>query len=137
MRARRSDTERGFTLLELTIAVAVFIVILAATAQALVSYYVTMDIQNQRVAAVRNCTGVISAMRSVRDANPGDFPDAIVDQWPDGAVVSGAGSLPQEQITVHYTDSTANPLEVTVTSQWADLRGRSLTTSVSSLLTDR
>lgn len=127
----------GVTLLELTIAMAVFMVILGATAQSLICYYVALDTQNQRHTAVRNCAGIISTMRDVRDANPDSFPDAIIASWPDGGEVAGAGSLPQEVITVEYVNPNANPLEVTLRSHWVDLRGRPIFLNVSTMLTDR
>lgn len=137
MHLRRLKDNKGVTLLELTIAMAVFTVVLGATAQALISYYVALDVQNQRHTAIRNCTGIISNMRDVRDANPESFPDAIVAIWPDGGQVANAGSLPQEVITVDYVNPAANPLEITVRSNWVDLRGHPISLSVSSLLTDR
>ena len=45
----------GVTLMELTMAVALFSVVLGATAQSLISYYVALDTQNQRHTAIRNC----------------------------------------------------------------------------------
>ena len=134
---RRLKEKQGVTLLELTIAMAIFTVVLGATAQALVSYYVALDTQNQRHTAVRNCTGIVSNMRDVRDANPDGFPGAVVALWPDGSEVEGAGSLPQESITVDYVNPNANPLEITIRSQWVDLRGRPVTLNVSTMLTDR
>ena len=134
---QRHRSDQGFTLLELTIAVAVFMIVLGATAQALVSYYVTLDVQNQRFVASRNCTAVLSAMRNTRDANPDNFPGAVTAAWPDGAEVPALASLPREQITVTYTNPSANPLDVLVRSTWVDLRGRTLTMSVSTILTDR
>jgi type II secretory pathway pseudopilin PulG len=137
MPLKRLQAKQGVTLLELTIAMAVFMVILGATAQSLVSYYVVLDTQNQRHTAVRNCAGIISYMRDIRDDNPNSFPDAILASWPDGGEVAGAGSLPQEVITVEYVNPNANPLEVTLRSQWADLRGRPVVLNVSTILTDR
>ncbi|MCL4692391.1 MAG: type II secretion system GspH family protein [Candidatus Hydrogenedentes bacterium] len=137
MRFKPLQAKHGVTLLELTIAMAVFTVVLGATAQALISYYVALDTQNQRHTAVRNCTGIVSNMRDVRDANPENFPDAVVALWPDGAEVPNAGSLPQEIITVDYVNPASNPLEITIRSQWVDLRGRPVSLDVSTLLTDR
>lgn len=127
----------GVTLMELTFAVALFSVVLGATAQSLISYYVALDTQNQRHTAIRNCTGILSNMRDVRDANPENFPDALTAVWPDETEVGGVGALPQEAVTVDYVDPNANPLEVTVTSEWVDLRGRPMTVSVTTLMTDR
>lgn len=127
----------GFTLLEVMLAGAVFLLVMGAAAQALVSYYVALDVQNQRNTAIQNCRAVLVDMRRVRDTAPADFPEAILDNWPDGQVVEGLRHLPGEVMSVDYADPTANPLDVTVTCQWNDLRGRGVRVSVSSLLTDR
>jgi prepilin-type N-terminal cleavage/methylation domain-containing protein len=127
----------GFTLLELTLAMAVLILVLGGTAHTLVSFYGALDIQHQRCAAVQNCRSVLSDMRTVRDANPGNFPNAIVVQWPDASPVVGAGTLPNEVITVTYVNPAANPLEVNVTSRWMDSVGRGVSLSMTTLLTDR
>lgn len=127
--------KEGFTLVELVVAMSIFTVVLGATAQALVSYYAALDLQNQRNTAIRNCTTVISQMRELRDDNPNDFPDAITAEWPDSAVIDGAGTLHQEQIDVDYVNPNANPLEVTVRSRWVDLQGRPMSLSVTTMLT--
>ncbi|HOJ34092.1 MAG TPA: prepilin-type N-terminal cleavage/methylation domain-containing protein [Candidatus Hydrogenedentes bacterium] len=127
----------GLTLLELTLAIALFAIVLAAAAQALISYHSALTLQRQRNEAVLHCRSVISEMRNVRENNPGDFPNAILSRWPNGGVVAGFNTLPQEQIVVAYTDVNANPLEVIVTCSWVDLRGRPAIATVSTLLTDR
>ena len=134
---KRARDERGMTLVELMFAVAILLMVLGATAQSLISYYVALDLQNQRVVAIRHCTGVLSSIRAFRDANTGPFPDAITEQWPDGTEVAGVAALHQEAVTVAYTDSNANPLEVVVTSAWLDLRGRPVSASISTRLTNQ
>jgi len=129
------NKNEGFTLVELVVSMAIFTAVLGATAQALVSYYAALDFQNQRNTAIRNCTAVVSQMRQVRDDNPGDFPDAITDAWANNAVIDGAGTLPQETIDVTYVDANVNPIQVTVRSQWRDLRGRPMTVSITTMLT--
>jgi len=132
-----SKSERGMTLVELTLAVAIFVMVLGATAQSLISYYVALDIQDQRVVATRHCVGVLNTIRDFRDNSPGTFPTAITDRWPSGAEVGGVASLPQEAVVVTYTDPASNPLEVVVASTWKDLRGRQVTARVSTRLTDK
>ena len=135
MVSRHRSKNEGFTLVELVVAMTIFSVVLGATAQALVSYYAALDFQNQRNTAIRNCTAVISQMRQVRDDNPGDFPDAITDAWPNNAAIDGAGTLPQETIDITYVDPNVNPVEVTVRSQWRDMRGRPMTIGITTMLT--
>ncbi|MDZ4860880.1 MAG: prepilin-type N-terminal cleavage/methylation domain-containing protein [Candidatus Hydrogenedentes bacterium] len=136
MRKRAKENTSGFTLVELVVAMAMFTVVLGATAQALVSYYAALDLQNQRHSALRNCTAVISQMRDARDAGGDDFPAAITAGWPNAAEIAGAGTLPQETITVSYVDTNANPLEVRVQSTWRDLQDREISLSISTMLTN-
>ena len=65
----------------------------------------------------------------------GNVPGGITTLWPNSGVVAGVSSLPGEVVRVTYKSATADPLEVTVTSQFRDLRGRTLTVRVSTILT--
>lgn len=134
---RGTRCEKGFSLLELTIAMAVFAVVLGAAAQALVSYYVAMDTQEQRNTAIHICKGVLNDMRQARDADPDQFPDAITGMWPDDTLTPGPGLLRNETVQVNYVDTNANPLEITVTVSWEDLRGRPIQATMTTLLTDQ
>ncbi len=148
----QAKREEGFTILELSIAIAVFMVVLGVAAQALVSFYVAVDMQHQKQEAVRACTSVLNDMRVVRDANPGDFPDAIVALFPnngllqpgdevqlnpDITVVPNEGTLRNQLIRVEYADDSANPLQVEIIVTCDSLRGHPVRTSVSTMLTNR
>lgn len=137
MQYRRKPNQSGLTLLELTIAVALFAIVLGAAAQALISYHSALTLQRQRNEALLHCRSVINEMRNVRQNNPNDFPNAILTRWPNGSVVTDFNTLPQEQVQVSYVDVNANPLEVIVTCTWRDLRNRPATVTLSTLLTDR
>lgn len=130
-------TNAGFTLLEVAIAMALFMVVLGVVAQGLISYYVVMDAQHQRAAAAEILRGAVAQIRAERDANPGAFPNAVTDVFPDGDTMAGPGLLPNESIVVSYADDGANPLEVAVTVTWTDLHGRPLQETISTMLTDR
>ena len=127
----------GMTLLEVMIGVIIFMVVLGATAQALISFYVAQHTQNQRLAVAENAKGILSEMRQVRDTHPDAFPEAITERWPDDTWVAGAGTEINETIRVEYADPDANPLEITLVSTWNDLQGRTLTLTISTLMTDR
>ena len=133
------------TLLELTLAVAIFAITVGVAAQSLISYYAAMDMQNQRVIAVNHCRTIFSEMRTIRDANPNtttsphNCQDAIVAQYPNGAHLAGPALLRNAAVDVAYEndDIIANPLVPTLTVQWQDLRGRTMTLRMSSAITDR
>ena len=143
----RYRANQGFTLLELTLALAIFVVILGATAQVLVSYYVALDAQRQRTANTQNMEAIISSMRQVRDANPDNFPQALYTQWPNGTVIAGSANarVMRESITVNYFDAntnavagaTTNPLLVVLRSTFIDKRNRPINNVLSTALTNR
>jgi len=114
---------------------ALFAVVLGATAQTLISYHASIEMQNMRAAAAQNARGVLAEMRAVRDDITQPFPGAILQQWPDGQVVEGAGTLPGEQVIVSYADIAANPLEITVLSAFTDMNGRPVRVQVGTALT--
>ncbi len=148
-RPRKGRT--GFSLLELMMAFTIFVVVLGAVAQALITYYGAMAVQRERMTATQHCSIVLNQMRQVRESAAGDFPDVILDTWPDGSSVDLDGllaweaSLPvqqqtqlrQEQILVRYTNTGANPLEVGVIATWRDARNRPISLRMTTLLTDQ
>ena len=138
-------SSEGVTLLELTIAVAIFVVAVGASAQILVSFYATMDMQSQRVVAINHCRSLLSDMRNLRDAfpnsatTPTNFQSAVLAKYPPGAKLEGPARLTRASVTVNYEDAnpTANPLAPTVVMEWRDMRGHTCTISLSSAITDR
>ncbi len=143
--ARRRADSQGFTLLELTLAVAIFAVTIGVAARSLVGFYATMDMQRQRLIAVNHCRAVFSDMRSVGAANPNTssaptaFQSAILGMYPHETELSGPYELGTSTVMVEYASPqpTANPLEPTLTVSWNDIRGRALSVRLSTMLTDR
>jgi len=138
-------SNEGVSLLELTLAVAIFVIAVGAAAQALVSFYVTMDMQNQRVVAINHCRSALSNMRNLRDTfpnsatAPNNFQNAVLAAYPAGVETDGPAALSNSKVTVSYEDAnpTANPLVPTVRVEWRDLRGRTCALSLSSAISDR
>lgn len=149
-----SANHAGFSLLEVTLAVALLLIVLTATADALLGFYAALTTQEQRILAVQDNVSVINEMRAERGANPYDFPEPILLRWPQDTVIEDpAGtplderitSLPGQSITITYidengepatVDTDTNPLRVSVTSEWTDIRGRTATAQVTTVLTD-
>lgn len=139
----RGRADSGFTLLEIVIAMALFTVAMAVAAQSLASYYVTMDMQQQRVVAVNHCRTVLDQMRSVRNntpnaaSNTATLVNAILAKFPANVNATGPTTLRNSTVKVTYADTNANPLVATVTVSWSDLRGRAMTMAVTSALSDQ
>lgn len=132
-RTRRAMEAKGFSLLEITMAMAVFAVTIGISAQGLIAYYALMDMQNQRVVAMNQCRATLSQMRNARTTSL----DTILAQYPNGQSVAGPTQLRSSTIAIAYEDVTANPLVPTVTVTWEDIRGRTLHVSLSTALTDQ
>ena len=155
MALRRFTTLSGVTLIELVVAMAIFLTVLVVVATTLVTNYGTLDMEHQRVIAAQHCRSVFSAMRAVRAANPNDisnptkFQNAIIAQWPNDSnvtVPAGWSPLTEETIRVTYPvvgqdinpqGVASNPLTVSVTVAWKDMRGRPMTYQMATALTDR
>lgn len=139
---------RGLTLMEVTFALAIFAVVTAVTAQALTSFYVALDIQEQRIEAVRVCMDVMGAVREERETlDAEDWPGNLVawveaqndEGWPqhqrEGG--SGLGELPAQAITVECTNLEGQaPVQgdvvvmVRVYCTWEDRAGHALESQV-------
>lgn len=127
----------GLSLLEVTFAMASLAIVMGGAAQTLVTYHEHMELQRQRTNAMESCRTVVSQIRTIRDANINNFPDAILAVFPNDAAVAGFGALTNQQVVVSYTDVNDNPLEVNITCTWADLRGRPVNFNMTTLVTDR
>lgn len=135
----------GFSLLELTLAVAMFSGVVGIAATSLISFYVALDMQNLRVVALNHAKGVLNDMRTLRAANPNTdtnttaFQTAVLTKYPNNTLKAGPTLLRNSTVRVTYVVASAasNPLIPTVEVRWNDLRGRPATLSISSALTDR
>ncbi len=134
--ARRSK-QGGFTLIEVSLAMGLFAILMAVTAQALLGFSLTMQVQEQRNEALAHCRGVLAQMRQDRDNSVLPFPQQVLQLWPNNFQTQNPAvvRLPNEVLRVTYANVNADPLRVTVTSTWTDMQGRQLQVSLSSMLT--
>jgi prepilin-type N-terminal cleavage/methylation domain-containing protein len=122
-------SRRGFTLLEIVVALAIFTVTLGVTAQGLAYAYGVVNLQNQRVTANNDCRAVISALRQVAAERPAStacpaggnmFPCVLlnwVNNFPENAIevaflpvaerppFAGMYTLQNETIAIDLTDN--------------------------------
>ncbi len=134
--ARHNMESKGFTLLELTIAMAIFAVTIGVAAQSLISFYAVVDMQNQRVVAMNLCRATLSQMRNARTTSLA----TVLAQYPVGYSVAGPAQLRNSTLSVAYegaNPAAANPLVPTVTVAWLDLRGHALSVRLSTALADQ
>lgn len=65
-----SGATSGFTLMEVMVALAIFVIVMAATAQGLVSSFSAIRIQEERTSAINACRSVLSTMRQIAIFQP-------------------------------------------------------------------
>lgn len=154
MRKMRLITEqRGVTLIEVTLAVAIFAGVIGVTAQSLMSFYVSIDMQEQRMEAVATCRSVMDSLREKRAEFEDTFPQGLLtwieqnneSDWEEFlADNSEHVELDGQSIEVACFDLAGNeagpddnPILIEVTTDWIDRKGRPLSASVISVLTDQ
>jgi hypothetical protein len=142
---------RGVSLMEVTLAVAIFAGVIGVTAQSLASFYVTIDVQEQRMEAVSASRSVMDALREKRAEFTENFPEDLI-EWVDAGNESeweeflvdneGHVELSEQVIEVLCLNRAGdeagvgdNPLVVHVTTTWQDRKGRTLSAQVVSMLT--
>jgi len=156
--ARRNVCDRsGLTLMEVMMAVALFAVVVGITATALTSFYVSMDIQEQRIEALQSCRAVMGALREKRAeflSAQGEFDrEAFLawitqrnnDSWAEFLKNSGDHiELADQSLNVQCFNmdgavATAldDPIEAHVISTWNDRKGRLMRAEIVSLLAAR
>lgn len=160
MPERRLKSTSGLTLIEITIAVAIFFVAVAMSAQAIMGMFVSAAVQKDRVAAVQSCRVVLNAVREKKDfyrgANAADLVNwANFFTWINNqntakwatylTETDGTAALKNHQVTVEFRNVTTgavavandNPLDVHVICTWTDTKNRTMSTRLVSRITDR
>lgn len=143
--------ERGVTLIEVTLAVAIFAGVIGVTAQSLMSLYVSIDMQEQRMEGVAACRSVMDSLREKRVEFKDDFPEGLLTWIESNNSESWEAFLADNSEHVEMADQTLvvdcynedgeeagdgdNPIVVHVTTSWLDRRGRPLSATVVSMLT--
>lgn len=143
---------RGVSLMEVTLAVAIFSGVIGVTAQSIASFYVTIDVQEQRMEAITACRGVMDALREKRAEFSDDFPEDLL-TWVENQNEDGWEAflennaehteLASQTLSVECVNMDGdragagdNPIMVHTTTTWLDRRGRRLSATASSILTD-
>jgi len=144
--------ERGVTLIEITLAVAIFAGVIGVTAQSLMSFYVSIDIQEQRMEGVRACQSVMDGLREKRLEFKDNFPEGLLTWIETNNDSSWAAFKADNSEHVELADQTIevtcfndagetadgddNPIVVHVTTNWTDRKGRPLAATLVSMLTN-
>ena len=127
--------EGGFTLIEVMITMVVVILALGGYVWANVNVQQASDGRYERSVALQDASRVIEQVRL--SAVNGQFPGNVVAAFPNNGQVAGFNNLTNEQITVSYANTAADPLDVTIAVAWQEAGRRPTNVSIRSLVTQR
>ena len=136
--SRVKKTVRGFTMMEVVVALAIFLIVMAATAQGLVSSFAAIKMQEERTAAMNACRSVMSTMRQIAIYQPvsemcpedtvmfpcallnwvQNFPETIEDIGGDAdaeEIYGGFFALPEQRFALELTDAAGNAVNMNAT----------------------
>jgi type IV pilus assembly protein PilV len=128
-------SQAGFTLIEIMIAMVVAALALVGYVGGNMAVQQAARGQFERSVAMQDANQVIEQIRNA--AVNGTFPGNVTAAFPNNGQVGGFTGLSNEQVTVTYTNTTADPLDVTVTVAWQENGVRNVTQSLRTLVTQR
>jgi prepilin-type N-terminal cleavage/methylation domain-containing protein len=135
-RKKLPKSQAGFTFAELMIALVILTLVIGGYIGANVKAQQTAEAMHERTLAIQDANRVIELMRNV--SRIGTFPGNVVAAYPDESTLAGLANLTNEVITVSYNGNTsANPLDVTITVTWLSYSQREHTETVQTYITQR
>ena len=130
-----AKARRGFTIIELMISLFVVTLVLGGYIGANIMAQRNSEEMHERTLAIQDANRAIEQMRNVSRA--GTFPDNVVTAYPNNSTPTGFTSLPQENITITYASTTANPLDITITVAWFSYARRQVSETIRTYITQR
>ena len=127
--------QRGFTYIEIMIAVAIIVMAIVGIMSANVFIQKTGDVAYERTVALLDANRAVEKLRIA--AASGNFPGNVTGSYPDNQTISGFTNLTNETVTVDYVSATANPLDTTITVSWLTSQNRTQTVVLKTLITKR
>jgi len=129
----KKKNPQGFTLVELLLVIVILVIAGVAILQSFIVDAYFSSINKGRTAAMTDLSNMMEAIISTPFNNiPARFPNGTIN-GPGGnpyANIVGGYTLKNEDITVRYVNPANDPLEITVTLNWRDGKGRTQTTAL-------
>ena len=132
LKYKQESQLRGFTLVELIIDTAIILPVLLSAIG--LNFYVfrNSETSRQTMIAIQDAHTVIERIRNRSETSLA----SVTGNYPNNQTVSGFSNLPSEQITVSYVNTSADPLDVSVTASWSN-RGRTMSRTLNTQVTKR
>lgn len=152
----RKMTQRGFTIVEIMIALLVTTLVIAGSVGGNIFAQRNSEEMHERTIAIKTANRLIEMMRY--ESRTGTFPANVVTRFPDpdlqgivpqfnDATTDESPNLTNKTVRVSYcrglyspcptADTTANPLEVTVTVSWRAYTGVDRSETIRTYITQR
>ena len=93
------------------------------------------DRAHERMVAAQDSQRVLELIRNA--STNGAFPANVVNTYPNGAAIPGFNNLVNEQIIANYSNTIADPLDITVTTTWLERGERNVSFQLRTLMTQR
>ncbi len=122
----------AFTLIEVLIVCLILVIIIVGCMGVFSLSFSLNESSKNTIIALSDASSVLENMRNIDPFST----SSVLASYPDGSTVSGYNNLPSETVRVNYTDTSADPLQTTVTVSW-DERQKTRTETLVSLLTAR
>lgn len=152
----RKMTQRGFTIVEIMIALLVTTLVIAGSVGGNIFAQRNSEEMHERTVAIKTANRLIEMMRY--ESRTGTFPANVVTRFPDpdpqvivpqfiDTTTDESPNLTDKSVRVSYcrgvsspcpsADTTANPLDVTVTVSWLAYTGVERSESIRTYITQR
>ena len=128
---------KGFTIVELMIALIVASLTFGGYIGANILAQQNSEAMNERTLAIQDANRAIEQMRNTSRTTTQAFPANVVAVYPNNGTIQGSNNLTGEDIRITYANTTANPLDVTITVTWQSYARRASTATVRTYMTQR
>lgn len=115
--------KKGFTLIEVLVSLIVIGVAFFSIIFSIIYIRQRNELNDQINVASRDLYTLLEDMRAIADIVP-KFPDDFLSVFPPGTPLplkDPFNNLPGQEVTVHYKNPAANPLELSVVVRWNEL----------------